>query len=504
VKPLRLTAGGINVDEPEVRAELIGTWKPGDGTIALKRALLQAVSVAVESSNLQVALPPNAPFTLSGEIGYRAYLSRLQKALQLGMSETGPVWQMDGEMTGVANFEQTARRTTGRLEANVDGLRIIGQTGAPFYEHRIGLSAEGTYDNGEQLITLTSYDLASDTLDSQGRATLALASEPAEVDFTGRMQYDMAQISALLEPYIGSGVTLAGRGDTPISMRGPLDLERLQGAAELSWDRGDVYGFQLGPAQIKTSLARGTLSMAPVTVRVNRGQARLQPSLRLAPEPMLLKHPKEKLVTKVDITPEMCAGALKFIAPVLAGSTSADGQFSIELDKCDVPLDDPAKGVVAGRLVVHAVRVGAGPLVRELATVLGYGGAAQLERESTIPFRMADGRVHHENLGLVFPDVTLRTAGSVGFDQSLKLVVEMPVPQNWLPKEGAGPVRDLVGTALKDQTLHVGIGGTLYSPQIDQAALRRLNQQFLERASRNIIEDQIGRGLNRLFGPPER
>ncbi|MFW6124943.1 MAG: hypothetical protein ACOC46_02240, partial [Pirellulales bacterium] len=407
-----------------------------------------------------------------------------------------------GRVQVAAELDVSARAVhLRRSEIHVQPLRL-SVAGVNINEPHVGLTAEGAFDGHAQAVTIDRYALQSETLDSQGRGTLTLAGEPAEIDFQGRLQYDMAQISSLLEPHVGQGVTLAGEGDTPVSLRGPIDLQRLQGAAELSWDRGEVYGFRLGPARVKTLLRDGVLRLEPVTVGVNRGQARLQPRLRLTPAPMLLEHPKEDLITKVEITPQMCAGALKFIAPVLAGVTSADGQFSIELDRCRVPLDQPEKGEVAGRLIVHTVRVGPGPLTRALAAALGRGGSARLERESVIPFRMAGGRVHHENLGLVFPEVTLRTAGSVGFDQSLKLVVEMPIPERWLPKAGAGPLRDVLGAALRDQTVSVAIGGTLYSPKIDRAGLRGLNRQFLQRASRNVIEDRIDRGLKQLFAPP--
>jgi len=186
---------------------------------------------------------------------------------------------------------------------------------------------------------------------------------------------------------------------------------------------------------------------------------------------------------------------LKYIAPVLADVSTAQGSFSIDLEGCRIPLDDPAKGELAGRLTIHSVEVGPGPLVRELAVLLGRAAPARLRRESVVPFRMVQGRVYHQGLELIFPDLTIRTYGSVGLDQTLAVMAEMPVPPKWLGN-------NVLGSALRNQTVRLPIGGTLSKPKIDQRALDRVSRQFLENAARNVIEDELNKQLERLFNPP--
>jgi hypothetical protein len=41
----------------------------------------------------------------------------------------------------------------------------------------------------------------------------------------------------------------------------------------------------------------------------------------------------------------------------------------------------------------------------------------------------------------------------------------------------------------------------LGKPQLDQGALEQLTRQFLQNATKNVIEDQVGRQLDHLFGP---
>ena len=84
------------------------------------------------------------------------------------------------------------------------------------------------------------------------------------------------------------------------------------------------------------------------------------------------------LVQQVRIDPEMCAYGLQYLAPVLAGVATAQGKFSIELDGCRLPIDNPAVGELAGRFTVHSVEIGAGPLLREFHRLV----AARIRRQN--------------------------------------------------------------------------------------------------------------------------
>jgi len=146
-------------------------------------------------------------------------------------------------------------------------------------------------------------------------------------------------------------------------------------------------------------------------------------------------------------------------------------------------------------MIVHSVNIGPGPMIYELAVLLGRASPAKLTRESVISFRLAGGRVYHSGLELVFPDLTIRTHGSVGLDQSLELMAEMPVPPKWRGKH------ELLDSALRDQIIRVPIGGTLSRPRLDRKTLDQLSQRFLENAARNVLQDGLNRGLQQLFGP---
>jgi hypothetical protein len=132
-----------------------------------------------------------------------------------------------------------------------------------------------------------------------------------------------------------------------------------------------------------------------------------------------------------------------------------------------------------------------------LGAVLGRASQSQIASETAIPFRMTQGRVYHRDLTLALGDLTVRTYGSVGLDQTLSMVAEMPIPAQW-------QTGGLAQAALKNQTIQLPITGTLRQPKIDRTALDQLNRQVLQNAARNVIEDQINKQLPGLLRPPAK
>ena len=238
-------------------------------------------------------------------------------------------------------------------------------------------------------------------------------------------------------------------------------------------------------------MANGVAQIEPLDVAVSGGRVRLAPRVQLTSEPMELTLPKGPLVQKVQINPEMCGSALQYIAPVLAGVTTAQGAFSIDLDDCRIPIGDLRKANIVGRITVHSVVIGPGPMIRELAMFMSREAPAQLQRESVVPFQMVNGRVYHKDLELQFPDITIRSSGWVGLDQK-----HGHHGRDARAAEVAGR-HHRAGQAVRNQTIVVPLRGTLSKPALDQKVMQQLTGQFMQKAAGNVIEGE----LNRLLTP---
>jgi hypothetical protein len=256
------------------------------------------------------------------------------------------------------------------------------------------------------------------------------------------------------------------------------------------------------------------LRVEPLSLAVGEGRLTAAPQVRFVPQPAELALPAGPLLSNVRISPEVSEAMLKYVAPVLAGATQSEGQFSMHLDGTRVPLAEPRRADSAGRLTVHSVRVVPGPLARELIGVaqqieslakrrdptalLGRSTRPQVTllaiRDQQVNFRVVEGRVHHQNMEFQVGDVMLRSQGSVGLDETLALTLHVPIQDAWIAKE---PL--LAG--LKGQTLQVPVSGTLTRPQLDQRAVASLSAQLLENAAGGALGNELNKALDKLFKP---
>ena len=283
-----------------------------------------------------------------------------------------------------------------------------------------------------------------------------------------------------------------------------------------------MQGVTIGAGDIDAKLAGGKVEFAPMDVPVSEGRVLLAPTVLLDRSPMLVTLPAGPLVDRVRISPQMCTGWFKYIAPLVADATAAQGTFSVSLDRAAIPLDVPSAGEVEGVLEIHTAQIGPGPLSQQLLLLAAQIKAiadgnllgaptAPTERwldlpQQRIAFRMAENRVYHEGLQMSAKDVVIRTSGSVGTDQTIALIAEVPVRDEWLS-------RSQHLAAFRGQSIKIPIHGTLTNPKLDQNALTQITQQAVTGAANQYIQGgvkqldselnkQLNRGLEKLFGAP--
>ena len=489
VQQFRVQGHGLNIQEPKLELVATGRWDQKTGRLDLKQAALTGTNLSVRADNVVYAPAGEAPGTLAGTVAYKVSVDRLQQ--WTATSGEPPDWRVLGNLAGTARVSKSGDLITGALDTTITNLVATSQAGKRVARPEIRLVADGNYDCQSGLVRLDAARLTTDGLACTAAGRIDTGAKQTNLQLTGGLDYDLQRLAGLWQPLVGNTVRVTGRGSQPLSYRGLLDPAGAEGEAAFGWASVDAYGFRGGPAALRANLSRGLLQIQPLEMDLNEGRLNLASTVRVAPGPVELNVQRGSAARQIRIDPAMCANALKYIAPVLADVAAAEGLFSIELDDCRVPLADPAKGELKGRFVIHSVEVGPGPLVRELAILLGRATPARLTRESVVPFQMVNGRVYHQGLELEFPDLTIRTHGSVGLDHTLLLMAEMPVPPKWV----AGNTQ--VASALRNQTISLPINGTLERPQIDQRTLQQLSRQFMEKAAENVIKDEVKKQLDK-------
>lgn len=499
--PLIVASPWLNMNEPRLDVAATAAWNQQQRRLQIEPGNLTCATAIVQANNIVLAVPQKGPMELAGTLKYQGDLARIRA--WFGDPQKPSTWQLAGQFGGTAQVHQSAGVIRGETTNDVSNLAVVDASGQQFQEPRVRLVASGSYSDQDGVIQLEQCELTSDVLAGNIAGRVAPVSGENDAQLEGKIGYDLERLAGLLRPYLGSGVRIAGRSSSPVSYRGPLDRTKGQTAASVRWDWANIYGFQVGPGELKATMANGVLQVAPLDIVVSQGRMHLAPTVRLSPDPMELTMPAGPVAQQIQIDPVLCATMLKYVAPILADVATAEGTFSLALgdpegrrNPCRIPLGEPAKGDLCGQFIVHSIEVGPGPLVRALAVVLGREVPAKLRKESVVQFQMVQGRVYHQGLELIFPEFTVRTYGSVGVaDQTLAIMAEMPVPPKWIEKNPAA------AQALRGETIQIPIGGTLSKPQLDQRVLENLTRRFLQKAAENVIEGEVNRQLDRLFGP---
>jgi hypothetical protein len=492
---LAIASPSFYLNEPQLELTASGSWVAKDRRLNIVSTELKNYTLSASVRNFVLSTPEKGPFELSGAVNYQGDLNRLQHCFADRAKPAS--FAIGGIMTGNAQFKQTGGVIQCSTANEVSNLAVASASGQQFQEQKIAINAAAQYDNKTKLMKIDKAEIQSSVI-SAGAIGQIASKDQTTADIKSAYLYNFSRLSDLLEPSFGKKIRFYGSNDGSFTWNGPLSLEKGQAATELKWDRASLYGFDLGPATVKPKLAGGVLSIEPMQVPVSDGKLFLAPKVRLAPEPMELTMPKGILAQQVQITTEMCSMFLMYIAPIMADVSEAHGAFSIELEDCRLPLANPKMGALKGKFIVHNVEIGPGPLIRELAILMDRETPAKLRQQSVVNFQMAQGRIYHDNMELIFPDFTIRTQGSVGIDdQSLSMQADMPIPPKWLVNNPAAP-------ALRNQTIRIPIGGTLSRPQLDRAKLEEYTRQFIQKAAGNLLEEGLNRGLDQLFRKPKQ
>jgi len=554
VNNLLAASTGWNISEPRVEFSGDAHYSLASGELAANSAQLVTSTVSLATQGVRYTPGERGISQLAGAAAFRADAGRLA-AWRAPTGQPAP-YKAAGEFTGNIRFAQQAGRITGEVTATGQNLSLAslstpasGSAAAPasspayqttWQEPRLTIHGNTSYDAATDRLTFDQFQIQSNTLQANAAGQIERLSTSADCNLTGALNYDLAQVSPLLRPYVGEGVQLNGREQARFALAGKLNDEigpqaqltsvaindpyqsairnpksevhwsrRIRAQLELPWSGANVYGLPVGPGKVAATLGDGSLQIAPLALAVGEGQLNLAPNIRFDPAPSELMMPAGPVITNVRISPQVSEAMLKYVAPVLAGATQSEGQFSLQLDGLRMPLADTKKTDSAGKLTVHSVRVTPGPTTQPFFSL-----AQQIEaivkrrdpsasrqpasllsiRDQQVNFRVVDGRVHHQNIEFQVGDVVMRSQGSVGVDETIAFTVSIPVQDQWIAKE---PLL----ASLKGQSLQVPVTGTLKRPQVDQRAVANLSAQLVQNAAGQAVGNELNKALDKILKP---
>jgi translocation and assembly module TamB len=530
-KDVAMRAYGVNLNEPTLEFTTSGRWLPARDTLELQHTRLGCPTVTMQAPAVTLSVDRVGAWQITASASVQGDAARLRRCLIGGGTPESDT--LGGALAGRVDLRPDEGRQIVQLDINVQNL-ALGSPLAPLWrESHVNLSGHVVYDAVKDSLRIVQLHWDSPTLNCDSSGEVAALSSDMELSLEGKFGYDLEKLEPQLRPYLGAGVKLIGRDVRAFHLSGPLSAPesseirkapdgsvpnssqappadrctslfgRLHGDMGLNWQSLQALGCQVGPSELRGQLNGGCFRTAPLETTLNQGRLHLEPTLRLAPTPLEVTLAKGRIIDRARLSPTTCAGALGYAVPVLAGVAQADGEISLDLQSCRIPPTEPSKADMVGWFTLHTAQVSAGPLVQELSVLLKGPPTLTLAKDNVVPFRLLNGRVYHTGLELHFPELKIRTSGSVGLDGSLALTAEMPVPPKWLGNS------KIAKAAIGNQTIRLPIGGTLSKPKIDEQALRTASARFVHDAAENVLREETEsklkketeNGLRKLFRP---
>ncbi|MEK6260723.1 MAG: hypothetical protein AABP62_19155 [Planctomycetota bacterium] len=544
------------VQEPQLKLETSGVWKVAEMEWSSPQSTLTASSLSCRIDNLDVALTKAGGLArLAGDAAYRADLDKLSRWKNQALERPSYhlVGALSGRATVTEEANLMTADIDANVEKLVIAA-LQTPAGQPpkweamWREPKLHLTGQGSYDSVQDDLKLDASSLSAEGLNVSAKGSMEKLSTAQRVDLTGQLGYDWDVLVQRFGAALGKNIQLTGKDQRPFALKGSLasltastgttasrqvptrpvsvtndpnsgtpnvpstdstiaGLSDLSGQAGLGWQSAIVYGLTAGPGDVSAKLDKGICQFAPLDTTINEGRLHFTPQIRLDQSPVLIVLPREKVIDQVRLSPELCSSWLKFVMPLLADAAEVEGKFSLDVAGGSLPLMTPSTGEMNGAVAIHQAQVRPGPfsmqlvgLVDQIRAVIRQRAAGDPQRErvwmempeQSVDFKLTQGRMHHRMITFQIKDVTLRTSGSVGMDETLNLMAEFGIPDDWI-----GNTKLLVG--LKGKSIRIPIGGTLSRPHPDSRVLGELTQQLGGSALEGLLEKNLDNKLDGLF-----
>jgi len=491
---------GVEVREPKLTVESDVTFHRKSGALEARQLQLACATVTAKLPKFAIESSPGADKALVGDGTFSADLAGIERWFSADPRAAGTIF---GRAQGNFKLNAVNGATDFQTSCEVKDFVLGPKTAPSWAEPTLTIAIEGVLDpaKDELRVRRGRLDREGFTLDAAG--TYSRLATTQDLAIQGSLSYDLAKLTPLFRGLVGGGFDASGVGSKPFKLAGSLlppgskstTLAGLKGDAGLNWRSLLAYGFEIGAGELNARLDRGVITTNRIDAAFSGGAVHLTPTLRM--EPMALSVEKGTIIERTNLTPKSCAGALGYALPVVANAVQASGQVSFSIAENNVPLADVTKTTMKGQLFVHQANVGSGPVIAEIAKLLGVSSTSMtLANDMTVPIRVENGRVHHENLRLTVNGYAVTTNGSVGFDGSLIMVADVPIPAQALFKNNPKLMK-----ALTNKSIKVPITGTMAKPTLDPKGFENAIAQLTREATKSVATDLIKGGLEKLLTP---
>ena len=490
----RFKGAGLDLNEPTLTARGSVTVDRAAGSASVAGLDVASAVLTVTGGKLSFIPQAGGDMAIAGEGPAIADLNRLTRTLHLQSDPAGRD-AFAGKATGPVRFATLGGITTFGGTLDVIDLSY-GPPTSGFSERTLKIVLDARYDLAADALTFARARVERPGFTCDATGSIARATSVQDISLKGIIGYNWDLLTPELKKSLGSDFAATGTGEKPFSFVGRLGVDPTSpprdsaGEGGMGWRSIHASGFDVGPGEMIGKLDRGILTFTPLAATFGGGKVNIAPTVHLNPSPGELTLAQGLIVDHTKLTPKACASAVGYALPVVANASQAEGELSFTLGDNHIPLGDFTRTAASGKLIVHRATVTAGPVVSEIAHLLGGKTTSiTLANEMTVPIKVEKGRVYHENLMLTINGFIVKTTGSVGFDGTLQMVVEMPVPASILSHNPQ------LAKALNGKSIQVPMAGTMAKPVLDrrafEAEVANLSRDALKSAGKDLFKKEL-------------
>ncbi len=361
---------------------------------------------------------------------------------------------------------------------------------------KVALAAALNPDGGR--VSIPKLAVTSGLFDLDAEAEVTELATRCMVSAKGKAAVDFSALTRLLESGGIDEFAMTGRGlrdfrfSSPMAGGAATVLSEGEFSGGLFLESLKGLGLNAGPADASIRLSKGVLKVA-YEPALNGGKLRMVPEIEVGGHNGVLVFPaKTRLLENVTLTQEMVDSLLVSMNPLFRGCSVLGGTVSLDLRSCRFAAgESPNKRMAADMDVLFKqLKLEMGSSLRELLTMLKVKDKVYEVDRLPVHVVVKDGRVHMDPVKMVIDKQPVVCGGSVGFDGTIKYLVEVPVTER-LAGGAAGQL--LKGTVIK-----IPVSGSVSDPTLDTGALRNALGSLIKSAVGEEAMGKVGSFLEKL------
>jgi len=403
--------------------------------------------------------------------------------------------QPSGKATFVLTADQRRKPYPLALDCTVPRFRLIqaGKVVLPTQKVSVVLRSSGQLANGK--LAVSKFQLNTPPLALQARGNI-LRAKATKIDLQGKQTVDFAAVAQLVKIYTGLDLSMRGRRQQDFSVETTLDkkgLEQGRLATSLWLEKLSFSGIEAGSLTIPVSLAEGDLQ-AGIQGELNRGRISIATTYHLTAKPPAVTMPKNSpILTDVRIDKPLADGVLAKIHPLFGVLASPSGSVSGTMEQFYWPVTKGGGDKARFQVVFDVSRVALDSrgILQEVLRLLHVADQTLTLKESEITCTGKNGRIGCSPVRVLVADSEMTISGSVGLDQTIDYLLEIPVTEKLIGREGA--------RVLKGTTIKVPIRGTLKKPNFNRNMITNTLSDLAGQAAKKAIKDEVKKLVPDLF-----